>query len=94
MSGTHRQNPKQPASEAVATPRQVHVIHATAVYSTDDARTILHLKASSLRREIREGRLAVAKRCGRHYFLGSMLLDWLKAGTIRRQRRPYSEDAA
>ena len=56
------------------------VIHPTAVYQVSHVREMLRLRQSSLRREIREGRLRVCKRCGRYYFLGEQLLDWLRGG--------------
>jgi hypothetical protein len=63
------------------------VIHDTGVYTTDQVRTMLRLRQSSLRREIREGRLRVSKRCGRYYFLGRQLLDWLRGGELKPHRR-------
>lgn len=61
-----------------------HVIESNAVYTVDQVRALLRLKQSSLRREIREGRLRVCKRCGRYYFLGSQLLAWLRGGEVQR----------
>jgi hypothetical protein len=72
------------AAPAPAPPPHVHIIHPTAIYSTDEARAVLRLRASSLRRELREGRLIVSKRCGRYYFTGRMLLDWINGGIVRR----------
>jgi hypothetical protein len=51
---------------AVTIPPAV-VIDPNGVYLAGWVRSALHLKQSSLRREIREGRLAVSKRCGRYY---------------------------
>jgi hypothetical protein len=62
------------------------VLHPHAVFLADQVRQMLHLKGSSLRREIREGRLRVCKRCGRHYFTGQQLLDWLRGGELPSQR--------
>jgi hypothetical protein len=53
------------------------------VLDADAVRRVLRLRTSSLRREIREGRLRVSKRCGRYYFLGRWLIDWLEAGELR-----------
>jgi hypothetical protein len=47
-----------------ATLPQPVVILPTAVFTVPQVRTMLGLKKSSLRREIREGRRAVNKRCG------------------------------
>jgi hypothetical protein len=67
---------------AVAAP---HIIHARAVYSADEARRLLRLRASSIRRELREGRLRVSKRCGRYFLLGRWLLEWIEAGELPRR---------
>jgi hypothetical protein len=45
------------------------------------------LRQSSVRREIREGRLRVCKRCGRYYFLGEQLLAWLRGGELPLSKR-------
>jgi hypothetical protein len=57
-----------------------HVIVATAVYSVDEARLALRLKKTTIRREVREKRLRVAKRAGQYYLLGEWLLEWIRAG--------------
>lgn len=62
-----------------------HLIHPSAVYLASEVRRLLRLRESSLRREIREGRLRVVKRCGRYYFLGEQLLEWLSDGELRRR---------
>ena len=63
------------------------IIAENAVFTVAQVRAMLGLRQSSLRREIREGRLAVNKRCGKYFFLGEQLLDWLRGGEIRRQSR-------
>jgi hypothetical protein len=80
-----RQHQAEAAEVALADAMGV-VLAPTGVYSLVEVRRMLRLRESSLRREIREGRLSVCKRCGRYYFLGSQLLDWLRAGVI--DRRP------
>lgn len=65
-------------------PPAVHVIDPTAVYFVDDARQILRLKESTIRREVRGGRLRVAKRAGRYYLLGEWILEWNRSGEVRR----------
>lgn len=62
------------------------ILHPTAVYTVAQVRTMLGLRQSSLRREIRAGRLAVNKRCGKYFFLGEQLLDWLRGGELKRSR--------
>ena len=59
-----------------------HIIHPAAVYSQEAVRLALGLKTATLQREIRLGRLRVAKRAGRYYILGCWLLQWLQAGEI------------
>jgi hypothetical protein len=51
---------------------------------------MLGLRQSSLRREIRAGRLSVNKRCGKYFFLGEQLLDWLRGGELPRKRQEQS----
>jgi hypothetical protein len=58
------------------------VIDPNGVFQTDTVRSMLGLKQSSLRREVRERRLRVCRRCGKHFFLGSHLLAWLAAGEV------------
>jgi hypothetical protein len=43
------------------------------------------LRASSVRREVRMGRLRRSKRCGRHYCLGKWVLQWLESGELKRR---------
>jgi hypothetical protein len=62
------------------------VIQPNGVYIVAQVRAMLGLRQSSLRREIREGRLRVNKRCGKYFFLGQQLIDWLAGGEI--DRRP------
>lgn len=81
---TARPNNAQLLEAARERPRP-HVIDPNGVYSVEAAMDALWLKKSSIRREVREGRLRIAKRCGRHYLLGAWLLEWLAAGE-RRQR--------
>jgi hypothetical protein len=84
-----------------APPAPVHVLMPTAVYSVDDARHVLRLKQSTIRRELRMGRLRVSRRAGRYYLLGEWLLEWIRggraaaaeaAGRGRRQRRGGRRD--
>lgn len=64
----------------------VHVIHPRAVYLVADAQRVLRLRQSTIRREVREGRLRIAKRAGRYYLLGDWLLDWIREGELPRRR--------
>jgi hypothetical protein len=72
-------------------PPAAPVIHTGAVFGVDDARRILRLKQSTIRREVREGRLRIAKRAGRYYLLGEWILEWLRAGELPR-RKPRTDD--
>jgi hypothetical protein len=78
--------PRNPAPSAApaATPA-VHVIEPSGVYTVDDTRRILKLRQSTIRREVREGRLRVARRAGRYYLLGEWLLEWIRGGELPRR---------
>jgi len=65
-----------------AAPPAPAIIHPTGVYQVATVRAMLGLRQSSLRRELREKRLRVCKRCGRYYFLGEQLLTWLRGGEV------------
>jgi hypothetical protein len=64
------------------------VIDPHAVYDVAGARAALKLHRTTIRREVREGRLRVSCRAGKYYILGQWLLDWLTAGPAPR-RRPH-----
>ena len=61
-----------------------HVIEADGVYTVEDLRRVFGLKASSVRREVRLGRLRIAKRCGRYYSLGPWVRQWIEEGEVKR----------
>jgi hypothetical protein len=46
----------------------------------------LKLKTSTIRREVKAGRLRVSKRAGRYYLLGSWILEWLAGGELPRRK--------
>jgi hypothetical protein len=71
-----------PAAEAPP-----HVIHPAAVYTVAQAQAALHLRQSTIRRELKEHRLRVAKRAGRYYLLGEWLLEWIREGEIGRRAK-------
>jgi hypothetical protein len=66
-------------------PPAVHVVAPTGIYTVDEARQIFRLRQSTIRREVREGRLRISKRAGRYYLLGRWLIEWLEAGEVRRK---------
>jgi hypothetical protein len=63
-----------------------HVIYPNAVYFREDLERIFKLRSSTIRREVRQGRLKVAKRSGRYFFLGAWVLEWLETGQIQRRQ--------
>lgn len=73
------------AAELTGTSIRVHVIKSTAVYTLETARAALGLARACLPREIKLGRLRVARRGGKYMILGSWLLSWIEGGEIVRQ---------
>jgi hypothetical protein len=72
-------------------------IKPEAVYRPEQVRVALALRASSLRREWRAGRLRVVRRCGRNYIIGRDLLRWLDGGELlspASRQRPSTTAAA
>ncbi len=57
-------------------------ISAGDVYDVGGAQRALRLTKSTIRREVREGRLRVCKRAGRYYITGEQLLAWLHSGEL------------
>jgi hypothetical protein len=75
-----------PRAKQAATPAPaITVIEPHAVLFVDDAIRILRLKLSTVRREVRQGRLRISKRAGRYYMLGEWILEWLRAGELPRR---------
>jgi hypothetical protein len=70
--------------KGAARARTVHTIVSTNVYTVPSATEALSAKANTLPREIRLRRLRASKRGGRYYILGEWLLEWLRAGEIRK----------
>jgi hypothetical protein len=85
------EQPDTPATPK-PTPQPIapHVIDPQAVYTLDSASRALGLKRGCLPREIRLGRLRAAKRAGKVMLLGEWLLGWIRAGEVRRERKPTS----
>jgi hypothetical protein len=54
------------------------------VYSVPELAELLSVKPNTLPREIRLRRLRAAKRAGRYFILGAWVLEWLRAGEIRK----------
>jgi hypothetical protein len=74
--------PNHTASPPAAPP--IHIIHPCGLYFIDDAIRIFRLRKSTVRREVREGRLKISKRAGRYYLLGRWLLSWIEDGEVKR----------
>lgn len=78
-------NPRQSATQTLQTDSAPHVIAPDAVYFVEDAQRALRLKKSTIRREVREGRLRISKRAGRYFLLGEWILEWIRAGEVTRR---------
>jgi hypothetical protein len=63
-----------------------HVIVPPAVYTAVEARKALRLRESTIRREVKEGRLHVSRRAGRYCVLGSWLLMRIESGELQRRQ--------
>jgi hypothetical protein len=88
--GTQKRNPamhKQPRREPKPLTVEPH-----GVYRPGYLQEALGLSRSSIMREIRLGRLRVAKRCGRYFVLGGWLTEWLRAGEKVRRRNVLNGD--
>lgn len=68
---------KAAGTEVAPAPRVVPVINERGLYRPADVIAIFGLGASSIRAEVRAGRLKPRKRCGKYFFLGSDLIEWL-----------------
>ena len=82
---------KTPTAAPVAAAPLVHEVAPTAVYTADGFQQTFKLRKSTVRREVRSGRLRVAKRAGRYHLLGEWILEWLRAGEVRRPREGQGE---
>jgi hypothetical protein len=83
--------PTEPADAAVMTKVKTPVIDPRAVFTVEQARSTLQLAKNCLPREIRLGRLRVAKRAGKYLILGSWLLEWIEAGELPRRQGQRSD---
>ena len=52
--------------------------------SLDQLRRVLGLRARTLPREVRAGRLVVCKRAGRYFVFGSDVKKWLRGGVVKK----------
>ena len=69
------------------------VIDPKAVFNLQQARSTLQLAKNCLPREIRLGRLRVAKRAGKYFILGAWLLEWIEGGEVTRQKKETAAES-
>jgi hypothetical protein len=91
MRTERTKRPPSDTGRAAEPAAAVHVIDPNGVYFWDVARQLLRFKESTIRREVREGRLRVSKRAGRYFILGRWLIEWIEKGEVQR-KRPTSEN--
>ena len=72
------------ATAPVKARHDIPVINLRSVFTIEQARTTLQLAKNCLPREIRLGRLRVAKRAGKYLILGRWLLQWIAGGEVNR----------
>jgi hypothetical protein len=64
----------------------VRIIDPHAVFRLAELQQLLDLPATTIRREVRLGRLRVAKRGNWYWTTGDWVHQWLAAGEVRRRR--------
>jgi len=69
-----------PVARSTRAPR---IVHPHAVYLREEFEAEFRVKPSTVRREVREGRLRVCRRAGKYFFLGADILAWLRAGVVK-----------
>ena len=72
---------RAPTTEPALAPT-VHEVKPCGLYLVDEVQRIFRLKKSTIRRELREGRLRVSKRAGRYFLLGRWLIEWIESGEL------------
>jgi hypothetical protein len=60
------------------------VLDPLRVFTAEELRRALGLRKSTLRREVRERRLRVARRAGKYFILGEWVIEWLRGGELKR----------
>src|SRR5262245_7404517 len=70
------------------------VLDPNAILFPDQFRRLFRLRASTLRREVREGRLTVYQRGGRYYLIGSEILAWLRGGVVTPRSRTAARNGS
>jgi hypothetical protein len=83
MSRRHATSAEPQAAAAADPP---FVLHPDAIIFPDQFRKLFRLRESTLRREVREGRLKVYKRGGRYYLIGREVMAWLRGGELKAKK--------
>jgi hypothetical protein len=60
------------------------VLDPLRIFTAEEFRRAFGLRKSTLRREVRERRLRVAKRAGKYFILGEWVIEWLRSGELKR----------
>lgn len=69
-------------------------IRPTDLFDRPALEKALGLRASSITREIREKRLRAFQRCGRQWFIGQDVLDWITGAPLPRGEHVATEQGA
>jgi hypothetical protein len=69
--------------QATPAPMAPFVLDPNAILFPDQFRQLFRLRADTLRREVRLGRLKVHKRGGRYYLIGSDVMAWIRGGEVK-----------
>jgi hypothetical protein len=70
-------------NDPTTAPQVVTIVNENSVFDLPGFVATFNLKKSSLRREIKMGRIKVYKRCGRYFLLGADVLLWLRGGQVK-----------
>jgi hypothetical protein len=69
-------------------------IRPDGIYRTETVMAALGICRASIRKEWREGRLRVVRRCGKNYLIGRDVLAWLDGGELPSpSRHPHVHEA-
>jgi hypothetical protein len=70
------------------------VIPPDAILYLSELQALLHLPATCLKREVRLGRLRVARRSGRYMTTGGWVMEWVRTGEVRPKSRAEGNEEA
>lgn len=74
-----------PPMKTPSIPAEIHTIQPTALYYREDVQRLLRLPRQALREAIKSG-LRVSRIRGRYRFLGEWLVEWVRAGELKRKQ--------